>query len=247
VTSLPAADRARARIRLLDDPTGARYRLVAITDDARDGRDGLVARAAAAVRGGATMVQLRLKHTDARALAEIARALVVALPVPVVINDRADVALASGAAGVHVGADDIPVAPLRRVVPPGFLIGASVGSEGEAALAGDADYAGIGPVHGTVSKLDAGVAIGLSGFSRLATATGLPSIAIGGMTVETAGQAIAAGAVGVAVIAAIFAGPDPEASARALREAVDRAWAVRIAGGLAAAAPAPAPRHASES
>jgi thiamine-phosphate pyrophosphorylase len=169
----------------------------------------------------------------------------VALPVPVVINDRADVALACGAAGVHVGADDIPVTPLRRIVPPGFLIGASVGSESEAALAGDADYAGIGPVHGTVSKLDAGVAIGLSGFSRLATAAGLPAIAIGGMTIETAGQAIAAGAVGVAVIAAIFAGPDPEASARALREVIDRAWAARIAGGPVAEAAAPRP--ASES
>src|SRR5688572_30349016 len=78
-------------------------RLVAITDDIRDGRDGLVDRASRAVRGGATMVQLRLRDIDARELVDIARALVRALPVPVLVNSRADVALAAGAAGVHLG------------------------------------------------------------------------------------------------------------------------------------------------
>jgi thiamine-phosphate pyrophosphorylase len=238
MTSQAALDRERARVRLLSDPSGLCYRLIAITDDARDGRDGLVARAAAAVRGGATMVQLRLKHTDARTLVDIAQALVAALPVPVVVNDRADVAIASGAAGVHVGTDDIPVAALRRVVPPGFLIGASVGSESEAAQAAGADYAGIGPLHGSASKLDAGMAIGLDGFSRLATQAGLPAIAIGGMTIDTAGRAIQAGAVGIAVIAGIFAGSDPEGAARALREAIDRAWLAARPGAAAAGRPA---------
>ena len=144
------------------------YRLIAITDDIRDGIQGLTARARAAVRGGATMVQLRLKHTDARSMAEVARALVAALPVPVLVNDRADVAVAVGAAGVHVGADDVPVAALRRIVPAGFLIGVSVGSDDEAALCAGADYAGIGPVYGSASKLDAGASIGTAEFTRLA-------------------------------------------------------------------------------
>jgi len=200
------------------------YRLIAITDDLRDGHDGLIARALAATRGGATMVQLRLKHTDARSLAEIARSLIAALPVPVVINDRADVAMAVSAAGVHVGSDDLPVAALRRIASPGFLIGASVGSDAEAAAAAGADYVGIGPIYGSASKLDAGAAIGVHEFARLAALTGLPAVAIGGITAESAAAVIASGAAGIAVIAGIFGGPDPESAARALRVAIDRAW-----------------------
>jgi thiamine-phosphate pyrophosphorylase len=212
------------------DP-GAVYRLVAITDNMRDGRDGLVARAVAAVRGGATMVQLRLKHIDARMLAEIARSLMAAVAAPVVINDRADVALAVGAAGVHVGNEDVPAAQLRRIAPPGFLIGASVGSDDEIPDAAGADYVGIGPIYGSASKLDAGTAIGFETFARLAAATQRPAVAIGGITPATAPDAIAAGAAGIAVIAAIFAEPDPEAAARALRTAIDRARAVAAPSG----------------
>ncbi len=202
-------------------------RLIAITDDLRDGRDGLIARSRAAVKGGATMVQLRLKYTDGRTLVGIARALVAALDVPVLVNDRLDVALAAEAAGVHVGVDDLPVAAVRRVVPDGFIVGVSVGSDAEAAAAQGADYVGIGPVYGSASKLDAGVAIGVDGFSRLAAALHLPAVAIGGITVPTASDTIAAGAAGVAVIGAVFGGPDPEGSARALRKAVDTAIANR--------------------
>jgi thiamine-phosphate pyrophosphorylase len=191
-------------------------RLVAITDDLRDGTEGLVTRAAAAVRGGATMVQLRLKDLDPRDLLVVARALVAALPVPVIVNDRADVALASGAAGVHVGTDDIPAAALRRVVPPGFIIGASVGSDSELPCARGADYVGIGPVFATTSKRDAGDAIGTSEFARLARLTGLPAVAIGGIDASNVQEVRGAGANGVAVIRAIFAAPDPELAARAL-------------------------------
>jgi len=219
----------------MSPPPRSTYRLIAITDDLRDGREGLVARAAAAVRGGATMVQLRLKHMDARVLAEIARPLVATLSVPVVINDRADVALAVGAAGVHVGSDDLPVAALRRIVPPGFLIGASVGSDDEAAAAVGADYAGIGPVFGSTSKLDAGTAIGIAEFVRLAVRAGLPAVAIGGITVDRAAEVMTAGASGVAVIAAIFGGPDPEAAARALRLVIDQA----VAGATPRSTPPP--------
>jgi len=216
-------------------------RLIAITDDLRDGRDGLVARACAAVRGGATMVQLRLKHADARTLADVARALVRTISVPVLVNDRADVALASGAAGTHVGTDDLSVAALRRIVPAGFLIGVSVGSEPEAATARGADYAGIGPLYGSASKLDAGVAIGVGGFARLAAAAGLPAVAIGGISAVTAGAAIAAGAAGIAVIAAVFGRDDPERAARELRTQIDAAFVARA---LPRSPPATAPSPA---
>ncbi|HEX5436556.1 MAG TPA: thiamine phosphate synthase [Gemmatimonadaceae bacterium] len=193
--------------------------VVAITDDLRDGRDGLVARALGAVRGGATMVQLRLKDADARTLVEVACALVVAMPVPVVVNDRVDVALAARAAGVHVGADDLPVDAVRRIAPPGFIVGASVGCDAEVAGARGADYVGIGPVYATVSKRDAGSAIGVAEFERLARACGVPAVAIGGITPERVPPLMAAGASGVAVIRAILSAADPEAAARAMRHA----------------------------
>ena len=141
--------------------------LVAITDSLRDGIDGLVSRATAAVEGGATMVQLRLKDEGPRTLVEVARALLRAVPrVPVLVNDRADVALAAGVHGVHVGVDDLAPAALRRIVPPAFIIGASVGSDDEVERASEADYVGIGPVYPTASKGDAGSAIGVARFAE---------------------------------------------------------------------------------
>ena len=196
--------------------------LVAITDDLRDGVGGLAARAAAAVRGGATMVQLRLKHASGRELVEVARRLVQSLPVPVIVNDRADVALAAGAAGVHLGVDDLPVAAMRAIAPPGFVIGASVGADAELAHASGADYVGIGPVYATLSKSDAGEAIGVDGFARLRELGGMPALAIGGVTAANAAPLRDAGAAGVAVIRAVLGAPDPEAAARALRQAWTR-------------------------
>jgi thiamine-phosphate pyrophosphorylase len=197
-------------------------RLMVITDDTRDGADGLLSRAAAAVRGGATMVQLRLKGTEARVLVELTRSLVAALPVPVIVNDRADVAIAAGAAGVHLGADDIPVAAVRALAPQGFVIGASLGSDDEAPNARGADYVGIGPVFATSSKIDAGGAIGVAEFVRLQALGGRPAVGIGGITAANARAVITAGGTGVAVIAAVMRAASPEAAARALREAMHR-------------------------
>jgi thiamine-phosphate pyrophosphorylase len=193
--------------------------LIAITDDVRDGVDGLIARAAAAVRGGATMIQLRLKDVDARDLVRIARGLVEVVPAPVIVNDRADIALAAGAAGVHVGVDDLPAAALRRVVPADFIIGASVGSGEEVHWSAGADYVGIGPVYATSSKPDAGEAIGITEFARLAKLTGLPAVAIGGIDASNCRDTLGAGAHGVAVIRAIFSAPDPAVAAKALLSA----------------------------
>ena len=191
--------------------------VVAITDDLRDGAPGLLRRAIAAERGGATMIQLRLKDEPARTLVEVARALVQELHVPVVVNDRVDVALVAGAAGVHLGTEDVPARAVRRIVPTGFIIGASVGTEAEIADADGADYVGIGPVYATSSKADAGEAIGLAEFARLRSRIGLPAVAIGGISAHLAAEVMASGASGVAVIRAIFAAADPEAAARAIR------------------------------
>jgi thiamine-phosphate pyrophosphorylase len=196
-------------------------RLIAITDHINDGRDGLIARAAAAAHGGATCIQVRLKDVPPHDLVTVARELVRAVGVPVILIDRADVAIAAGAAGVHLGPDDLPPAGVRRFAPADFIIGVSVGSDEEAPNAAGADYAGIGPFFKTGSKPDAGVPLGAEGFSRLAAQIGIPAVAIGGVTAENAGQAIAAGAAGVALIAGIFASSDPEEAARRVRSAIE--------------------------
>ena len=107
----------------------ALVRLMLVTDDGLvRGRD-LVALARAAERGGVSSVQVRLKQSADRELVQVTRSLVQALTIPVLVNDRPDVAIAAGAAGVHLGPDDMPVHLARRIAPPGFVIGASVGSE----------------------------------------------------------------------------------------------------------------------
>lgn len=196
-------------------------RLMAITDGAARPDDEIVARAVAAVRGGATIVQLREKARSDREAVALARRLVAALPVPVLVNDRFDVALAAGAAGVHVGYDDVPVRDVRRCVPAGFIVGTSVGCEGEVANARDgADYAGIGPVYATGSKGDAGAAIGVAALVRLRAAVGLPVVAIGGIAADRVAAVIGAGVAGVAVVSAVLGAPDPEQAARALSRAI---------------------------
>ena len=195
-------------------------RLVAITDDAEAQRSTLVDRVAAAVRWGATSVQVRLKHATPREVVEIAKAIVASVPVPVIVNDRADIALAAGAAGVHVGEADLPVSAIRRFAPTNFIIGASLGGDAELVNAKDADYVGIGPLFTTDSKGDAGKAIGIDGFRKLAGLAGRPAIAVGGVSAELAAQVMAAGGAGVAVINAIFSADDPESAARLIAAAI---------------------------
>ena len=197
-------------------------RLVAITDDAEDRRATLADRVAAAVRGGATSVQVRLKSATSREVVEITRAIMSKVSVPVIVNDRADIALAAGAAGVHVGEADLPVAAIRRFVPADFIVGASLGSDAELANAKDADYVGIGPVYGSDSKSDAGSAIGVEGFKRLAALVAHPALAVGGITADRALQITVAGAAGVAVINAIFKADDPETATRAIANSIGK-------------------------
>ena len=197
-------------------------RLVAITDDVEDRRGTLVDRVAAAVRGGATSVQVRLKTAPPREVVEITRAIITRTSVPVIVNDRADIALAAGAAGVHVGEADLPVAVIRRFAPANFIIGASVGSDAELANARGADYVGIGPVFGSDSKSDAGNAIGVDGFERLAGMVEVPAVAVGGITADRALQITVHGAAGVAVINSIFRVDDPESATREIAHAIGK-------------------------
>jgi thiamine-phosphate pyrophosphorylase len=179
----------------------------------------------AAIRGGATVVQLREKEATTRDMIELGRALLaVTRPagVPLIVNDRLDVALAIEAEGLHVGMDDMPVATARRLLGPDLLLGYSPNSVAAArqGVREGADYLGIGDVFGTGSKPDAGEPVGLEGLTAAARAVSIPVVAIGGVTVDNTPAAIEAGAAGVAVISAVMGAKDPETAARRLRQAV---------------------------
>jgi len=177
-----------------------------------------------AVAGGATIIQVRLKDAPPGEVVALTRALVGALAVPVIVNDRVDVALAAGAAGAHLGHEDPPLDRLRPHVPPGFLLGLSVGSpaEAERGRAWPADYWSVGPCFATANKADAGAPLGVEGFARLAglAPAGTPVIGIGGVTAANAPALASAGAAGIAVIGAVWGASDPAAAARALRAAI---------------------------
>jgi thiamine-phosphate pyrophosphorylase len=187
-----------------------------VTDDRLvRGRD-LVELCRAAERGGVTAVQLRLKECDPRELARVLRPLLAALSVPVLVNDRADVALAADAAGVHLGPDDVPVPLIRQIAPRGFIIGASVGTAAEVEHGRGADYWGIGPWRVTTTKPDAGASLGAAGFAAMVRrAEGRPCVAIGGVRPEDVDAVRKAGGVGVAVVSGILGADDVEAAARA--------------------------------
>jgi thiamine-phosphate pyrophosphorylase len=195
-----------------------------VTDDRLlQGRE-LIQVALAAERGGITSLQLRLKQASPRELAELVRSLVDALRIPVLVNDRPDVAVAAGAAGVHLGPDDLSVTLTRRMAPPDFVIGASVGSEAEAGSGTGADYWGIGPWRTTATKGDAGPGLGPEGFHHLARLAGAtPCIAIGGVRLNDVPAVMAKGGRGVAVVSGILGAVDVEAAARAYVEAGRRA------------------------
>ena len=199
---------------LMDPNVAAAIRLMLVTDDSLVGGRELIQLCQSATEGGVTSVELRLKQAPAAELVVLGRRLVAALDVPLLINDRADVAIAAGAAGVHLGPDDMPVHLIRRIAPPGFLIGASVGSAGEVENGLGADYWGVGPWRGTATKADAGPALGPDGFRRIVRmAEGKPCIAIGGVRPDDIPAVVEAGGLGVAVVSGILSGPDPRTAA----------------------------------
>lgn len=182
----------------------------------------------ATIRGGATAVQLREKEATTRHMVELGRALhqiTQAAGVPLIVNDRIDVALAVAAEGVHVGQDDMPAGLARQLVGKDTILGVSAETVAQARQAehDGADYLGVGDVFGTPSKPDAGVPIGLTGLARVAEVVSIPVVGIGGITLQNAAAVIEAGAQGVAVISAVVGAADPEAAARQLRQIVSAA------------------------
>ena len=194
----------------------------------------LAALVAEAVDGGATLVQLRDKAAPTRQLVTAAAALrgvLRARGVPLIVNDRVDVALAVGADGVHLGQEDMPAPIARELLGHEAIIGLSIDAAEEidpAALA-VVDYVGIGHVWPTTSKDKAAPPIGPAGLAALRRLVALPVVAIGGVTAARAGDAIAAGADGVAVVSAIMAAADPRDAAAHLSGAVAAARAATAA------------------
>lgn len=167
-----------------------------------------------AVRGGVTMVQLREKDADTREFVELARCLkktLAPLGVPLIINDRIDVALAVDADGVHIGQSDMPYEIARKLLGPDKIIGLSVENMAEVEEANglDVDYIGISPVYSTTTKTDTAPPFGLDGLRKAAELSVHPTVAIGGMNIRTAADAMACGIDGVAVVSAIMSADSP--------------------------------------
>jgi thiamine-phosphate pyrophosphorylase len=182
----------------------------------------------AAVASGAPIVQVRTKGgTDliryefARRVVELCRA----GGARCIVNDRVDVALAVGADGTHVGADDLPVEAVRRVGGPEHLVGGTARDPVRAAelVAAGADYLGVGPAYATSTKSGLPDPLGPAGVAAVAAAVPVPVVAIGGVTASTVRELLAAGAYGVAVVSAIFAAPDPADATRRLLMATGEA------------------------
>ena len=174
-----------------------------------------------AVQGGATVVQLRDKECSTReflALAGSLHEMLTPLGVPLIINDRLDVALAVGAAGVHVGPSDMSPAVARRLMGEDALIGLSVETEQQALAAAEAgvDYLGVGPIFATSTKVDTASEWGLAGLRRLRSRSRHVLVAIGGVNRSNAAEVVRAGADGIAVVSAICAADEPEAAAAEL-------------------------------
>ena len=214
-------------------------RLYALIDPAvSGGRD--LADLAAAIAPSTTLVQLRDKHGSTRRMMEEARALIAVLApldIPLLINDRVDVALAAEADGVHIGQDDMSPADARLLLGKTAIIGLSIKTlqQAQEAPLDQLDYVAIGGVYGTTSKDNTSAPIGIAGLREIAAAVrarraDFPICAIAGIDQGNAADVIGAGADGVAVISALSRDADPRKAARGLRNVVDVALAQRRRG-----------------
>jgi thiamine-phosphate pyrophosphorylase len=202
-------------------------RLYLVTDQALTRGRTLADVVAAAVQGGVTCVQLREKQLGTReflAQALILKALLAPQGIPLVINDRIDIALACGADGVHLGQNDLPADEARKLLPPGVFIGWSVESmdDVQQSAALPVDYLGVSPIFSTPTKTDTKDPWGLEGLSVVRAATKLPLVAIGGIHAGNAHDVLHAGADGLAVVSALCAADDPQAAAAALKSLCDQ-------------------------
>lgn len=197
-------------------------RLYLVTDQASLRGRTLTDVVLAAVQGGVTCVQLREKDRNTRdfvAQALLLKALLAPFKVPLVINDRIDVALACDADGVHLGQSDMPVALARQLLPVGVFIGLSVENLDDVRRAASqpVDYLGVSPVYPTPTKTDTAPPWGLAGLSQVRGMTQLPLVAIGGIHLAEAQAVLQAGADGVALVSAICSADDPYRAACAFR------------------------------
>lgn len=202
------------------------YSLYVITDRRTAGERPIPLVVEAAIRGGASVVQLREKGATTREMLALGRALLKLTRqagLPLLVNDRIDVALALDAEGVHVGHDDMPAGLARGLIGPDRILGVSAETveQAQEAEAAGADYLGVGDIFGTSSKPDAKEPIGLGRLAEIAQLVSIPVVGIGGITLENAAVVIQAGARGVAVIRAVVGAPDPAAAARRLRQIVE--------------------------
>ena len=184
----------------------------------------------AAVCGGATAVQLREKTGSTRDFIEQAltiRDFLRSRDIPLIINDRLDVALAVGASGLHLGQKDMPLAVARSIVQDTMIIGISTNSLQDAVAAekGGADYLGIGPIYATDTKTDTAPVLGLNGLRKIRENIKIPLVTIGGLNRSNAAQVIRNGADGIAVVSAIVAAEDPEMASRELINTIQQAKA----------------------
>lgn len=179
----------------------------------------------AAIRGGVTMVQLREKEADSRTFYELAvelRNILHPLNVPLIINDRLDVALAADADGVHLGQSDLPVLAARKLMGPNKIIGLSVESMEEVYEAEHlpVNYLGISPIYSTETKTDTKLEWGLDGIRNIRKTSSHPLVAIGGINASNTADIIQAGSDGIAVVSAICASYNPEKSAAELKNII---------------------------
>ncbi len=208
------------------------FRLYLVTDRFLAGGRPLEQIVRESAAGGVTVVQLREKDAGSREFLDQAFALRQAaseLGIPLIINDKVDIALACRADGVHLGQQDMHCALARRIAGKDMIIGVSVSTADEAleAEADGADYLGVGPLFATPTKVDALPATGIGVLRSIRRSVRIPLVGIGGITYTNAGDVIRGGADGVAVVSAIIASPYPGAAARALRSAIDEARCAR--------------------
>jgi len=208
--------------------------LYLVTDRGLCGNRSLEDVAHQALVGGAVCIQLREKDASTRFFVDEARkmkALTERFHVPLIINDRIDVALASGADGIHIGQDDMPYAEARRLMGPDAIIGLSVETWDDVvgAEALDVDYLGVSPIFETPTKTDTGENWGFAGLARIKAYSRHTLVAIGGMNAATAREAVMAGADAIAVVSAICAASDPLSVSREINEIIQVALKKRVA------------------
>ena len=207
--------------------TGVDYSLYLVTDRGLSRGRSSAEIVGAAVRGGVTCVQLREKQCSTREFIQEARSLQPLLSqqrIPLIINDRLDVALAIGADGIHLGQSDMHIGDARRLAGDKMIIGISAESIEDAIIAEQegADYIGISPVYATKTKTDTRAPLGLDGIRRIRQAVRIPLVGIGGIHVGNIRAVIGAGADGVAVVSAIVAADCAETAAAELKNILDR-------------------------